>query len=227
MCGVREQPNGWSCGTPQQACSKTSVPMCSGSGCGTSTTYGGCSALEQDCCKPFVPMCRVRDQSRWRGRCSLAHSRCRGGGVAGDQARGRGCFSYSSLPATWQNSFDLHSFMSRISSQTCVSLDDLTYMYHKISLRSIKNYDVAVYFSFSIRDIFPLFSKSRLAFSAASSHIKLQGPDSRQAFLLPSFKTPLILLKTVSNGIIVLHYVPQQEKLGFCAIISFTYCEKI
>jgi hypothetical protein len=34
------------------------------------------------------------------------------------------------------NSFDLHIFMSRISSQTCVSLDDLTYMYHK---KIIKN----------------------------------------------------------------------------------------
>ncbi len=115
-----------------------------------------------------VPMWRVRDQSRWRGRCSLAHSRCRGGGVAGDQARGRGCFWYSSLPATLHNSFDLHSFMSRITSQTCVSLDDLTYMYHKISLRSIKNNDVTAYFSFKVPDIFPLFAKSQQAFSIAS-----------------------------------------------------------
>jgi hypothetical protein len=174
---VWDQPNGWGCGALEQTCSKPSVPMSTGAGCVTNPTNGvaallsklvasflytyvhwcrvrdqpngwGCGALEQACRKPSVPMCRVRDQSRWRGRCSLAHSRCRGGGVAGDQARGRGCFSYSSLPATLQNSFDLHSFMSRISSQTCVSLDDLTYMYHEISLRSIKNNDVAVYFLF-------------------------------------------------------------------------------
>jgi hypothetical protein len=107
---------------------KPFVPrMCTGAGCGTRQWDGVAALLSKLVASLSVPMWRVRDQSRWRGRCSLAHSRCRGGGVAGDQARGRGCFSYSSLPATLHNSFDLHSFTYRITSQICVSLDDLTY----------------------------------------------------------------------------------------------------
>jgi hypothetical protein len=55
---VRDQPNEWGCGAPEQDCCKPSVPMCTGEGCGTSTTYRGCSAPEHAFCYPSVPrMC--------------------------------------------------------------------------------------------------------------------------------------------------------------------------